>query len=928
MPTLRSLQTTAYKLLKTKMIGLLTKSRFYQSRNQLDQITAKLESVDPVESFIPSTPIEERSYLSSDMINKKLEGAYVDHLLQLETLRMCYNGLSELNTTYETRIVPAVKEILNMKSKINTYGSLTKYRGVFNNINHDTFNHDSNTTTNDRKLSINKEAGILRMNSYGKVLTRKETCNLKYEIITAGAELIDEGNMDDLLLDDESSRWYLSYIVNGLPQNQAYPRINLSNYNGIIVAIRIQLPSIQQISRITLSDFSISSQDILAVMYSDTHDQSLRSLNIRKANIEFYQNKNDSSKEMNLYEMQNNVPGIVNAAEIIILIGQSNYIESENENKFMRTPNTNEIIERLNHYTKSRRIELNSIHDRDASSFILQPESIVQKVQEIDIPKGARNYFIGLSKLIVENRVYDSYGVYQSKNIKVDGNIVAFGIKATEKDMHSISNATILYSINFGSKTIPVQLYKTYDYVIDSFFMYPENREQNIYRGTTNFIPLRSELDRTKLGGLMEIFVDGSIAPQSLIDSIEIVKATETGVVIEMTSTILHENSIVTMRYAPSKYDHEGIEYEPDKVDILKIFGKPNIDVTFWSARPEVLFFIKDNTNRSISLIEGSQCNFIEINGMKFLSVDKSIFDAKVGDNDGPKYKTTDPTLLSLMDDNRYYVPEVYVFTPDDETYIVKKNEIPQVMFNGNPTNADNWTTIEAIGTEVNGEYEFVILNEYTHNLIVIEVDKSFHRIPVSGQYIVDGVASIQNKRLIRINRSLIEGAERIRFHYVPLFYYEIPGLAITTNISNHNKYDLFAGTTNGGVILSKPPFLDNEIIASGKWTLNGGTFYNRNQLSIVYEPILVYVGNQKARNITQYRETADEEIFSPDEITYTVEGNKLSFNRNITDPVRVHYYTIGDEFSYTVQMYRCDNSRYFLTPELKDITTLIASRK
>jgi hypothetical protein len=928
MPVLKSIQTTAYKLLKTKIAGLLTQSRFYQSRNQLDQINAKLESIDPVESFIPSTPIEERSYLSSDIINKKLEGAYIDHLLQLETLRMCYNGLAELNTIYETRIVPAVKEILNMESKINIYRSLTKYRGIFNNIYHDTFNNDTNSTTNDRKLSINKEAGILRMDSYGKVLTRKETCNLKYEIITEGAELIDEGNIDDLLTDDENSRWYLSYIVNGLPKNESYPRINLSNYNGVIVAVRIQLPSIQQISRITLSDFSIASQDILAVLYSDTHNQSLRSLNIRKADISFYQNKNDSSKEMNIYELHNNVPRIINAAEIVILIGQSNYIESENENKFMRTPNTREIIERLNYYAKSRRIELNSIYNRDASSFILEPESIVRKVQEINIPKGARNYFIGLSKLIVENRVYEPYGVYQSKNIKVDGNIVAFGLKATEKNMHSIGNATILYSINFGSKTIPVQPYKTHDYVIDSFFLYPVNRELNIYRGTTNFIPMRSETDRTKLGGILEIFVDGSIAPQPLVDSIRIVKATETGVVLEVTSTILHENSVITMKYIPAQFDHEGIEYEPDKIDILKIFGKPNIDIKFWSARPEVLFFIKDSSNRSVSLIEGSQCNFVEINGMKFLSVAKSIFDTKVDNNDGPRHKVNDPTLLTLMDNGRYYIPEIHVFTPDDESYVIRKSEIPQIMFNGNPTNADNWTTIRTIGTEINGEYEFITLYEYARNLIVIEVDKSFYRIPVSGQYSVDTAGSINNKRLVRIHKSLIEGAERIRFHYVPLFYYEIPGLVVTTNISNHNKYDLFAGTTNGGVILSKPPFLDNEIIASGKWTLNGGTFYNRNQLSIVYEPILVYVGNQKARNITKYRDTEEEEIFSPDEITYVVEGNKVSFNKNITDPIRVHYYTIGDEFSYTIQMFRCDNSRYFLTPELKDITMLVASRK
>ena len=89
----------------------------------------------------------------------------------------------------------------------------------------------------------------------------------------------------------------------------------------------------------------------------------------------------------------------------------------------------------------------------------------------------------------------------------------------------------------------------------------------------------------------------------------------------------------------------------------------------------------------------------------------------------------------------------------------------------------------------------------------------------------------------------------------------------------------------------------------------------------------MVRVNGEKAYNTTRYKET--NTTFDNNKILYTINDNQIVFNREFTGAqIIVDYYYLGDTFSFEIEMYKADNSKYFTTPEIKDITILTAVKK
>jgi len=210
--------------------------------------------------------------------------------------------------------------------------------------------------------------------------------------------------------------------------------------------------------------------------------------------------------------------------------------------------------------------------------------------------------------------------------------------------------------------------------------------------------------------------------------------------------------------------------------------------------------------------------------------------------------------------------------------------------------------------------------------MIVIEVDKILFVPSDEHQYGIDSTGDIKNKTVINLPLEWFKNGKDIRVHYMPLFYDYV---LLSSNILNHNDKEVFNGTTDSSVQLTRFPYTDIKILQGPKWKLSRGMFFHTDNFSVTYEPIVVKVNNRKAFNVTKYRDDQEEEVFDERDITYTVQGNTIVF---ANDPgqaqITVLYYTIGNSFSLELQMFKGDASKYFTTPEINDYTVLMATRR
>jgi hypothetical protein len=211
----------------------------------------------------------------------------------------------------------------------------------------------------------------------------------------------------------------------------------------------------------------------------------------------------------------------------------------------------------------------------------------------------------------------------------------------------------------------------------------------------------------------------------------------------------------------------------------------------------------------------------------------------------------------------------------------------------------------------------------YSKGFIVLQVDGLRYRISGNFQYDNDVTNNIRDKTKVTILRQFIENANDIRVHYVPIFH---NALELQSNILTHNDIERFNKTKDSRIELTRYPYIDPIIIGSNRWILNKGLFYNKDNFSIAYEPIVVRVDGVKAFNLTDYRNLNTEINTPEDAITYTVDGSTITFNKNIdSGNIEVQYYFFGNSYFIDIEMFKGDNSKYFITPELASYTTLLA---
>lgn len=902
MAELKFLNKNPVTEIRELVLNALQQSGIFRRQADIDFIASQLDTVEPIQSFIPAVAIEERDPVYSEMLHQKMEGCFVDHSILLARIQNLLEGMEELDELYRNQIQSAIDQVDDFESRVRVFKKLRSRKGVFNTVLHETFTNDNNFEGTDRRLEVNRDAGTLRLPAEGKLLTTEERSNLSLEVLTRGVTLIDEAPLDTLFDPDPFRPWFLSFVSSNLLINDNYSHIDLRDYSGVAVIIRVTFPSVQQLNRISLSHFG---NDLLGVFYSEEYDQDLNSIAVKKANVQFYQDGEEDTLELNMVEtLEDGTSIIINAAEVMIVLGMKDYLQVDTSFSYDTFPERDELKQVIRNQEFEQRKEQNSLKPIQQEE-LLDPERVLAELEQVDVKEGDRNYIIGMNNFSIQNLVYAPFGIFRSPKFTINGNLVSFGLDVTKKTDFTIREAVELFYININENRVPIGSFDEFGRVADSALLQAVDIANSIYSFSTNFIPKLENGDFENA----ELYLDGL---PLLPGGYSIFRKTRGGYEIRVTNVSANEGSIVTMAYSTADLDHEGNTYEPDRFDVIRLIGKPNIDINFITFNTSDFLFIKDNQGRTISFIEGQEINIGEVDEQQFAIIAKTESKGIV-----PQDVFSPPTEIEAFFDldNFYYIEIEKVVDITDAVYGILKNERP--IYNGNPITSGT-------GLPTTGTLTFRTTKEYARNLIVLEVDDRQIRLTPEQQYSIDTEGNIQSKFEFRVDASELAGAQSIFVHYHPVF--DQPQF-LQSNIVAHNDFETFDSSTEQQIELQRFPYIDETILTSPKWRLSRGIFYLLDNFSISYEPLLVTVNGVKAFNVTQFTEDQESQDFAEDEITYEVIDNRLKFNQDVEN-VEVKYYFLGNSFFLDIEMFKGDNSKYFTTPEIKDYTVLTAVRK
>jgi hypothetical protein len=911
MAKLKFLEKSPIAEIRQTILGILQSSRLYLKQNDLDRVGAQLDTVDILQSFIPSDYLESQSFVSHDEINKRLEASYVDHLINYARVKNLVDGIGEAEKLYIDTVEPVINRILDHESKIKVFKRIQSKKGIYNTILHETFNYDNNYEGTDRRLSVNKVTGSLRLNGSGKLLTTKEKSNITYEVLSEGVQVVDEGPIDNLYNRDRFKPWFVSFTARNFIKNNRYSKLDLSNYSGVAIALRIQFPSVQQLNRVTFSYFSTDVMDILGVFYSELYNQDLNSINLKKADIAFYQNREDTAKEMNIVAVRDNDTEIIQASEVIIVLGQTDFIRVDNSFAYRRLPNLDEFKTLLGNHEFDRKVELNGLKPLKNPTLLFDKDRVLSQFATVNLKEGDKNFVLGLTLFSIENIEYEPYGNFSSKDYKVNGNIVAFALDATKKTTLGIREAVEMFFININKLRLAIASTDDSGRVLDSVLLRTYNITENKYIATTNFIP---EIVNGKFKDGALLYLDGN--PLKAEDYF-FFSRTPRGWSIIVTAPAAHESSVLTMTYYPAAVDHSNTAYDPTRIDMIKVAGKPNVDINFLTYNLNDYIFLQGTLGEIVSYKEGTEIQFTEVNDNVYAAIYKTDTKGIIPANTYTPL-SEETTLFNTTD--YYYIPEKNVIDMELEVYTLLKGK--RLRYNSSPIN--KWSDIPSPPTS--GLLTFTVEAPYIKNMIVLEADKVLYVLGDDNQYLLDTTGNIRAKNVVQIPVDWIQNASDIRVHFMPLFY---DATLLQSNILNQNTKEVFDNIRGRQINLNSYPYIDIKILQSSKWKLSRGVFFHKDNFSVTYEPIVVKINNRKAFNVTQYIQDQEQDIFDERDITYTLTENQIIFDRDVDGlSISAEYYVLGNAFSLDIEMFKGDASKYFTTPELNDYTILMATKK
>ena len=861
----------------------------------------------------------ESELFTDSIINDLLDQAFIDFSIQYSDLFSIQDSLSKIRRLFDSSIMSIVVKAGELISKARDYKSMSDNHFSFTDTIHESFNSPMNSSLVLHQLDVNSGAGTIRLGGKEDNYCRDETCDVNLNIISLGIDTIDETNRINAYNNDPTDPYYITCISYTEPVNPDYGTINFSGKQGLLVDLAIRFQGVFPISRVSLAPFSSAPIEIVNIFYSNIVNPEWNTRDMIEIEIS---DINTDGKEIEINFDR------VYTTEIHIVMCQKHYTLSNSEKYIEKYLNMSEYLE------FSSGILNRTIPD-GFTKYTNYKASLEEMVEDIDnqidslstrIEQGGRSYIVGAYNVKASNVSYSNYGEYDSEITYLGGTLSSVAIahdgiltlyNSGDITSSGIIDAHSIFSIvTSDNKEIyigqPIDN-GTYNETTDVCTI-AENMEykegdivQNTnypYKLSTHFLPNME----------YPFYIYPASEPVLITPSDDEIVWHESHAEILVNPTFssaynLYTGSIVAMRYAVPEYDRIMREYNIDEMNISNIIGKPNV---------------RDNNAININepylyVPSGVISNYISYAPDEFYEVymegmEDDIYYA-IGPGKGES-ETPDETVINVG--STLYVSSKHAIFPYDYQYYGSINEpldTGGVEYLGlEVINSKNYQKWETDVSYIKGSLKVYINTQIEPDIVEYDTDA------------IGNIVSMENKRIFYVyNPNEIP----IYISYIPIDVTDIGTKGtISTNISSHNTTESFLNTIDERIKLSRRIYHDRSIISSLNFTLNDGIFFMKKRYSIFYEPIVIDISGVKALNITDYY-TGNKPSFDTGpnaaKYQYYVENSHtIKFNNNISEPITIQYYTSADSLKTRVRMYRINNYRDDLTPEIYNYTILL----
>jgi len=881
-------------------------------------IDASINFINKVgNSFIPDL-ISAGIKLRAANYNNVVDAIWIDLKVLYDQLSNMESEVANLSRQYSALYESSLIKIDTLLSKIRNLRDLENSWDEVDDAHYDTFVIDSNTYPDQFLSAVNDDrAGLIRLNTVNTddIVSTEYNYDLIVSPMSDNTALKTYGEGPTGFAPHQHHE---SVITSLFPvyTNSDMGTTNVS-YPGAVMGVILNLPARKTMNHLSFSHVSAGNIEVLGVYYSDKVVTSSRSPEWQSIEIET-DVFNTRSFDFSLLDSDQNP---IEARSLMVLIGQPvgvirnisrnealliddeeslssifaklGKVSNRNSDDLIKYYMNQSVALKIDTFTRSVINELIGFLESN-----IRPNNKAEG-DEKDEYFQAYEYTFTIYGLKVEYRRYNNASVYLSQYFNDDGSVLAAQLSATGNIM---SGTAVKHYLDIdGNKRRILSADETS--IVDTYTV--EDREEreistDIMIDTSQSITVKKnniEIPLSAVNGytLNKLYTGADIAYSINISS----------------GITLNVGDLITIEYTPSQYNSMLERYNPYLIKISDIVGRPTLRYSNLTTN-SISRILTINSNSTYTTYETSLGNrevdpviADELNGDEVLDSTQNIayaFYTPVKDPNGvfPTY-----TSQLLNGNGVKVVKEESVIKSSKTIYKGIINE--QIVMNG--SSALNTAHAYIPGTlHVEVEDTPLIVTEYATDTLSVKNDKT--EFTLGQDY---------SNRWPSLDKTL-------SVSYIPIDS-NTSGQII--NLAAPNKSEIFFATAADNTLkLTFTPWNDIVILYEassllGNWIAGDGAYIYKMDNSVIYEPIVVYVGKRKAINRTEYLSKEKPKLNEYNErfqnFEYYVEGNKVIFNTSISEQIRVQYYAIDRKFRLRSDLIRLDKANDAISPEIYD---------
>lgn len=787
--------------------------------------------------------------LAPEDYNRIFDLINVDHSIMMEDVRLLFEGINDLYALLSQKYVEPRLLLKKTVNKTDSFIRIMRDARDYNLRFQEDMNSSINLSSNQSLLKVDQTSGTLRLPaSSERLYFREEDLKIDFKIITEKAHLI-ETTPARCLLEEGLTFYSFAYI------ERAENPEEFKSFDGAVGVLTLILPSNSPVNVIRLRQVSDAKQRILKIVYTQTAVETDEGENIS----EYVIAQNGFVQEVEFSTVQ--------AKTIRIYVGTQLFEEVKTKTVIgtKTNPDFIKIMEQ-----ELRKIQIERIED----GFPLDAETIKKRVKEaavipgVELKPGGKTYAFAFRGVEVIQRQYSVFGEYSSQSRKFDGNLAYVTLRS-----HEIASDFVrtVYSLIINGKSYNIVPIDQNRVVRDIAVVRRDNLTDPLrrYYFETNVIPDRNFPVR--------IFLANSEVDQSNINY-ALTEGLPNGdkCYLSQSSTIVDGTTLV-LEYTAARYDRNGAEYDPSRLDIINSIGKPNTRKYTYANRSTPYLYIYDADGK-LSVYHKDKIHW-EAAGTFFI---------KEADINGENWDLAGPTPLATKITTAsgvvYRVLTRY-FGLHDGGYLYQEDK-----------------GLNAVSHVVTTVYPYV------KGMVV--VSQNGIQIPVQSYYssVFDTLAS-QSFQKITLTPGTYDPGQPVDviYHPIPAADATLPN-TVENNVNTHNiSFERDLKNSISEINLERYPFVDRSIVGSRRFVQSNGLWYFVERDSIIYEPFQVYVEGRKLEYLKDFKNV----------------GLKLTFTNPILGHVLIKHYSMADNLGFKIAMYSMDPTVNDSTTRITDIYAL-----